>query len=84
MKSNIKEFLHRTLVIRMPYKERAKQQQYLRKYRTPYMREYRKRKKSVDEERLRELKRKFPQAYDLLVSKPSRKKSMDSDKNRVL
>ena len=51
----------------MPFKDKAKQKQYRKKHRTPYMRTYRKRKELVDRGRLEKMKADFPDACNLLL-----------------
>jgi hypothetical protein len=63
----------------MPYKNRSKQQEYMKKYRTPYMRAYRKRRISFDEEKLEQLKENYPSAYKMLTSKSEKKTQKDTD-----
>jgi hypothetical protein len=45
----------------MPFKDKAKRKEYMRKYR--------KSKKLVEKAQLEELKKKFPSAYDFLLGK---------------
>jgi len=57
----------------MPYKDKKKQAEYLKKYRTPYMRKYRKQKKKEKEQAMttflrmtfKELTKASPQLHDL-------------------
>jgi hypothetical protein len=51
----------------MPYKSKKKQAEYLRKYRTPYMREYRKTKK----EQMDSLRKAHPGIYETFFGKPT-------------
>jgi hypothetical protein len=53
----------------MPFTDKTKQQEYIKKYIGPYMRTYRKHKVTVDCLALGEMKKQYPDAFKLLLSK---------------